>query len=106
MSKPITTDVVTDVVTVRRRFNDPRTASVRVADLRELRVHNDAGGVCSPLPRPFLHARVWCDHLLDGQSIHSCDAATAPHELELCILEQDNAPLAYAGLTRQLRRQP
>ena len=91
---------------MRRRFNDPRSATVRAADLRELRVQNDAGGVCSPFPRPFLYARVWCDHLLDGQSIHPCDAAPAPHELDLCILEQDNAPLLYATLTSQRRRQP
>lgn len=93
-----------EVVRVRRRFNDPCAACVRVANLRGRRVQNDAGGVCSPIPRPFLYSRVWCDHLIDGERIHACDAATAPHELELCILEQDNPPDLYAQLLRELRR--
>jgi hypothetical protein len=56
------------------------------------------------MPRPFLYGRAWCDHLVDAQQLHACDAASAPHELELCIVEQDNAPDAYAQVMRRLRR--
>jgi hypothetical protein len=46
---------------------------------------------------------VWCDHLIEGAAIHTCDPRTAPHELELCVLERDN-PDVYASLRAQVRR--
>ena len=76
---------------VRRRWNDPHSAKAPLAALRELAVKNDPGGVCSPIPRPFPYARVWCDQLIEGQAIHRCDPATAPHELQLCVVETDNS---------------
>jgi hypothetical protein len=78
-------------VIVRRRWNDPHSAKVPLAALRELAIKNDPGGVCGPLPRPFRYARVWCDQRTDGHAIHACDPATAPHELQLCVLETDNS---------------
>jgi hypothetical protein len=71
--------------------------------LRELVIRNDPGGVCSPIPRPFRFARVWCDRLIDGASIHRCDLATAPHELQLCVLETDNSPEINAAVRAMLR---
>ena len=93
-----------DVAVVRRRWNDPQSARVRAAHLRELRILGDPGGVCAPIARPFLYARVWCDHLLDGEGLHVCDAATAPHELELCVLAQDNDADLYARVSSRLHR--
>jgi hypothetical protein len=90
-------------VTVRRRWDDPESARVGPQHLRELTIKDDPGGVCSPIPRPFLFARVWCDHLIEGAAIHTCDSRTAPHELELCVLERDNTDL-YASLRAQVRR--
>jgi hypothetical protein len=86
------------LVVVRRRWNDPLQATVAREFLREPAFKNDPGGVCSPIPRPFLFARVWCDHLVGGGHIHVCDAASAPHELELCVLERDNPPEVFAAL--------
>ena len=84
---------------VRRRWNDPHSAKVPLAALRELVIKNDPGGVCSPIPRPFPYARVWCDQLIGGDPIHRCDPATAPHELQLCVIEADNS----AELNTQVR---
>ena len=93
-----------DLVTIRRRWNDPASARAPRNALRDLRIRSEPGGVCGPLERPFLHARVWCDHLVGDQALHRCESATAPHELEVCILERDNAPALYAGLLpRQMR---
>jgi hypothetical protein len=46
---------------------------------------------------------VWCDHLIEGANIHTCNPRTAPHELELCVLERDN-PDVYAALCARVRR--
>ena len=92
------------LVVVRRRWNDPLQAQAPLRGLREPVFKNDPGGVCSPKPRPFLFARVWCDALVDGGAIHACDAASAPHELELCVLEKDNPAALYAALRGRHRR--
>ena len=89
---------------MRRRWNDSQSAGVAITALRELTVRNDPGGICGPTPRPFLYARVWCDTLVDGAGLHACDAASAPHELELCILERDNGAENYGRLRALLRR--
>jgi hypothetical protein len=85
------TEDVKSTVVVRRRWNDPQSAKVPLAALRELVIKNDPGGICGPIPRPFPYARVWCDQLIDGHAIHACDPATAPHELQLCVIESDNS---------------
>jgi hypothetical protein len=90
-------------VVVRRRWNDSECAKVPLEALRELAVRNDPGGVCGPIPRPFIYARVWCDQLTDGQGLHACDPATAPHELQLCVLESDN-PVLKTQVRAMLRR--
>ena len=90
-------------IVVRRRWDDPEFASVAIQHARELTIRDQPGGICSPVPRPFLFARVWCDHLIAGAAIHTCDCRTAPHELELCVLERDNAD-AYSVLCAGTRR--
>jgi hypothetical protein len=92
------------IVIVRRRWNDPHSAKVPSSALRELVIKNDPGGVCSPIPRPFPYARVWCDQLIDGGAIHACDPATAPHELQLFVLETDNTAELNAKVRDMLRR--
>jgi hypothetical protein len=89
---------------VRRRWNDPHSAKVPLAALRELVIKNDPGGVCGPIPRPFPYARVWCDQLIAGHAIHACDPATAPHELQLCVIEGDNSPELNAQVRALLFR--
>jgi hypothetical protein len=84
-------------IIVRRRWDDTESARVALQHARELAIKNQPGGICGPIPRPFLFARVWCDHLIEGADIHACDPRSAPHELELCVLERDN-PDVYAAL--------
>jgi hypothetical protein len=90
-------------VVLRRRWNDPHSAKALLGALRELVVRNDPGGVCSPIPRPFPQVRVWCDQLIDGAAIHACESATAPHELQLCVVETDNPPEINAKIRAMLR---
>jgi hypothetical protein len=92
------------IAIVRRRWNDPHSAKVPLEALRELVIKNDPGGVCGPIPRPFPYARVWCDQLIDGGAIHACDPATAPHELQLCLIESDNPAELNAQVRALLRR--
>jgi hypothetical protein len=91
------------IIIVRRRWDDPQSATVALKHARELAIKDQPGGICGPIPRPFLFARVWCDHFIEGAAIHTCDLRTAPHELELCVLERDN-PDVYATLRARLRR--
>ena len=92
------------IAIVRRRWNDPQSAKVPLAALRELAIKNDPGGVCGPLPRPFRYARVWCNQLTGGHAIHACDRATEPHELQLCVLETDNTAELNAKVRALVRR--
>ena len=93
-----------DTVIVRRRWNEPATAEIAVASLWELHFRNDAGGVCGALPRSFLCAHLWCDHLPSGASLgHVCREPSAPHELVVCILPHDNPQLLYEQLHARAR---
>jgi len=77
---------------------------VPLAALRELVIKNDPGGVCTPIPRRFHYARVWCDQLIDGRAIHACNPSTAPHELQLCVIETDNSAELNARVRAMMRR--
>lgn len=87
------------LVTIRRRWDDPRSSRIARGYLKELRLRNDPGGVCSDFPRAFLSARVWCDQLAQHAGWHACQPATAPHELEVVVLEADNGALLFAQLS-------
>jgi hypothetical protein len=90
-------------IIVRRRWDDPESARVALQHARKLAIKDQPGGTRNPIPRPFPFARVRCDHLIEGAAIHTCDARSAPHELELCVLERDN-PDVYRSFLTQLRR--
>jgi hypothetical protein len=102
--QPHVTDNSDLIVIVRRRWNDPHSARAPLSALCELVTRNDPGGVCSPIPRPFPYARVWCDQLINGSAIHACDRSTASHELQLRVLETDNAAEFNARVRAKLRR--
>jgi hypothetical protein len=44
------TEKLNSTVIVRRRWNDPQSAKVPLAALRELVIKNDPGGICGPIP--------------------------------------------------------
>jgi hypothetical protein len=90
-------------VAVRLRWNGSAVAQIPVTALWEFHLRSDPGGVCGALPRAFLFAHVWCDHLTDGQLAHSCKEG-APHDLLVCILSNDNSEALYEKLRGQARR--
>ncbi len=91
-------------VVIRRRWNESVTARVSVDALRDFHIRNEPGGVCGALPRGFLSARIWCDSLTRGELGHSCQEGTAPHDLLVCILPNDNPEALYAQLRATTRR--
>ena len=98
------TEILNSTVVVRRRWNDPQSAKVPLTALRELAIKDNPGGICGRIPRPFPYARGWCDQLIEGHGIHACDPATAPHELQLCVVERDNSAAINAQVRAMLRR--
>ena len=84
-------------VRVRRRWNANELFEVPLEALWDFHFRNDAGGVCGALPRAFLFAHVWCDHVGSGMLGHQCRDDPPPHDLLACILPADN-PGLYADL--------
>ena len=77
-------------VTVRRQWNDYRTATVKLSALYDFSWREFSGGVHARSPRPFLHARMSCDAIIDGELPHSCRHGQGPHEILVCIVKKDN----------------
>ena len=94
----------TETVLVRGRWNEAASARLPVEVLRGLHFRNESGGVCRALPRAFLYARLWCDHVPEGTLGHICRESPAPHELLVCILAGDNPPQLYGRLWERARR--
>lgn len=90
-------------VVARRRWNAPDSSEAPVDALWDFHFRNEAGGVCRAMPRAFLYAHVWCDHLTAGAFGHVCGADPPPHDLLVCILRNDNAAL-YEDLLSRVRR--
>lgn len=79
------------VVTVRRQWNDYRTIDVPLGDLWGFHWRQVSGGVCQRLPRPFLHARMWCSSIPVGSDFpHSCLHGPPPHAILVCLCKKDN----------------
>jgi hypothetical protein len=91
-------------VTARRRWNAPQATQVALGSLWDFHYRNEAGGVCSAMPRAFLCAHVWCDHVGAGAFGHVCRDGLAPHALLLFILRNDNAAQIYEELLQRVRR--
>jgi hypothetical protein len=94
---------MTDVTTIaRRRWNDPARFEVPLAALWDFHYRNEAGGVCRAMPRAFLYAHLWCDHVSQGTFGHACGDDPGPHDLLVCILRHDNLS-TYSDLLVKLR---
>jgi hypothetical protein len=85
-------------VYVRRHWSDYRVAEVHRSSLRDLHWRQSSGGICRRSPRPFLHARMWCDAIFGGELAHSCEHGPAPHDILVCITKVDNHRKTYAEL--------
>lgn len=90
-----------NIVTVRRQWNDQRTARYRVEDVANLHMDDVSGGIMARAPRAFLHGYVWCDGMIDGELAHSCRHGAGPHWIKVCIVQQDNPKALYVSLRGQ-----
>lgn len=77
-------------VTVRRQWNDWRLATVNMDSLSGVHWDTYSGGVNAKAPRPFLHAYMSCDAVLEGEIAHSCMHGEGPHMIKVCIVKKDN----------------
>jgi hypothetical protein len=91
------------IVVARRRWNAPESFEAPLSALWDFHYRNEAGGVCRAMPRAFLYAHVWCDHVSAGAFGHVCGAEPPPHDVLVCILRNDNAA-TYEALLSKLRR--
>jgi hypothetical protein len=97
------------LVTVRRQWDDTgRTGRVRLADLRHFHYRTSSGGYGKQtgFGKPYLHARMWCDKLADGEIGHSCRHGPPPHEVLVCITQTDNGKPLYTQLAALAADQP
>jgi len=77
------------IVQVRRQWNDYRTGSVNLSQLRNLHWDWLSGGVRALTPQPFMHGYVWCTDV-QGDMAHSSSHGPCPHEIKVCIVKKDN----------------
>jgi hypothetical protein len=87
---------IDECVVVRRQWNDrQRQGSVRLADMDDFKWSSISGGVQAPSPRPFIHAYIRCDSLLEGEVGHTCRHGPPPHRIKVCIVRKDNNLATY-----------
>ncbi len=77
-------------VYVRRDWNDRGVGRVRWSDLHDPRWDTVSGGAQVENPLPLLHAYVWCDKVR-GKIGHSCAHGPGPHNINVCMLRDDNS---------------
>jgi|HubBroStandDraft_1064217.scaffolds.fasta_scaffold07434_3 hypothetical protein len=95
--------MTSSTVTGRRRWNAPESTVVPLDALSGFHYRNEAGGVCSALPRAFLCAHVWCDQVSAGAFGHVCRDGAGPHEVLVFILRNDNPSDTYEELLQRAR---
>jgi hypothetical protein len=98
------------IVWVRRQWNDYRDAAYRIEDVSGWRWSYVSGGVNAPAPRPFVHAYVSCDGMIEGELAHSCAHRRGPHCIKVCVTKKMNKKIwseieRLAGPAPQTRSQ-
>jgi hypothetical protein len=91
-------NMINEIVTVRRQWNDRRRASVRIEGIGGLHFSSISGGVHARAPRAFLHGYISCDAIIEGEVAHSCRHGSGPHNIKVCIVQKDNPKQLYAAL--------
>ncbi len=79
-----------EIVVVRRHWDDWRRATVRRSSLGGLRMDRVSGGVGRVSPYPMVYGYIWCDQIIDGELVHSCEHGPPPHEIKVVVVEDDN----------------
>jgi len=85
----------TELVSVRRQWNNWEIAEVYVRDISNPLWDLCSGGVKETSPEAFIFGYIWCDMIVSGNVAHSCLHGTAPHSIKICILRKDNGPRIY-----------
>jgi hypothetical protein len=85
-------------ISVNVAWNDWRPAKARLCDLRDVHWHQPKGA-----PHPMLHAYVSCREITGSAMLHQCEAASAPHDIRVCVLKSHNIPAVYTKLVRQTK---
>ena len=86
------------LVRVHVTWDGWRSAEVRIDSLQQVHWRQPVRA-----PHELLHAFVSCADLVSGDVAHICDAASAPHQLLVCLLKKHVLPTAYVELTRRAR---
>ena len=95
-----------ETVTVRRHWNDYRSATLRLELLHDLHFSDMSGGVHARSPRPFLRGYCSCDAFIDGKVAHSCRHGRGPHWIKVCVVQKDNSKSLYARLAASAKNTP
>ena len=98
-------DQTESIITIRRQWNDWKTAKVSLRDLSGLHWDNESGGVRARSPQLFLHGYVFCTAILEGEISHSCRHGKPPHNIKVCIVKQDNSKAEYAAALAKLEQE-
>jgi ribosomal protein S27AE len=94
-----------DRVYIRRQWNHWETAYASFDDLDGFRWDTFSGGYQEESPEPFIYGYIWCNNII-GEIGHSCCHGEGPHQIKVCIVEEDNSPemfkqlLSFAGVPR------
>ena len=93
---PVVVTVTADMVVVHRHPGDWRKDAVAIEKLRDFHLRAVSGGVCVPTGRDFLYARVQCTDVPNVS--HSGQHGPCPHEILICIQQNDNDRQTYRRL--------
>ena len=96
----------TEIVVVRRQWNDYRQAIVQFKNLHDVHWADTSGGVMARAPQPFLHGYMWCDDVIEGELTHTCRHGNGPHSIKVCVVKKDNNPQLVALLVEQAGPKP
>lgn len=87
-------------VVVRRQWNGYMEATYRFDQLEDPHWSSFSGGVNAPTPRPYIHAYVMCDGMLDGELAHSGVHGPCPHRIKVCVVQKINTKDVIADLKK------
>ena len=77
---------LTELVSVRRKWDSWEVAEVYVGDVDNPMWDLESGGVKETAPEALIFGYVFCDAIVSGSLAHSCQHGTGPHSIKVCIL--------------------
>lgn len=93
------------MVNIRRQWNDWREATVPLSKLSGIHWSRISGGVRAKAPQPFIHAYIWCNEI-QGDFGHSCIHGSGPHPIKVCIVKSANSKEVFDLLLRSAGPKP